>query len=82
MTIRQLSIILILLLGWGGVCGQVLISGVFDGPLTGGTPKMIEIYIYEDVSNLSIYGVESANNGNAPSGAEYTFPAVSRNAGD
>ncbi len=33
--------------------GQMLISGVVDGPLTNGTPKAIELYVYEDIADLS-----------------------------
>ncbi len=60
----------------------LLITGVFDGPLTGGLPKGIELYVTDDVADLSIYGVGSANNGGGTNGEEFTFPAVSATAGD
>lgn len=61
---------------------DIIISGVFDGPLTGGTPKGIELYVVNDIADLSIYGVGSANNGGGTDGEEYTLPAVSASAGD
>jgi hypothetical protein len=65
-----------------GSFGQDLIlTGVFDGPLTGGVPKVIELYVKNDIPDLSIYGVESANNGGAAAGAEFTFPVEAKSAG-
>ncbi len=57
------------------------ISGVIDGPLTGGTPKAIELYVVSDIPDLSIYGVGSANNGGGTDGQEFGFPAVAATAG-
>ena len=45
------------------VTGDMVISGVVDGPLTGGIPKAIELYVVNPIPDLSIYGVGSANNG-------------------
>lgn len=61
---------------------DLIISGVIDGPLSGGVPKAIELYAVNDIPDLSLYGVESANNGNPSAGAEFTFPAVSFPAGN
>jgi hypothetical protein len=47
---------------------------LIDGPLYGGTPKAIELYVYEDIVDLSIFGVGSANNGGGTDGEEFTFP--------
>lgn len=63
---------------------SLLLSAVYDGPLTGGHPKGVEIYVLEDIADLSLYGISSANNGagtTAPN-PEYNFPAISVNAGD
>lgn len=49
--------------------GQAVITAVFDGPLGGGTPKGIEIYLTQDVADLSTIGVASANNGGGSPGA-------------
>eukprot|EP01043_Picozoa_sp_COSAG02_P033481 COSAG02_NODE_2287_length_9213_cov_5.663375_3_plen_2061_part_01 len=51
------------------------ISAVFDGPMTGGLPKGVELYASCDVADLSAYGIGSANNGGGTDGEEYTFPA-------
>lgn len=61
--------------------GDLIITGVYDGPLTGGVPKGIELYASSTISDLSIYGVGSANNGGGTDGIEFTFPAVSVSAG-
>ncbi len=54
---------------------QLILTGVFDGPLSGGTPKGVEIYVVDDIADLSAYGLGSANNGGGTDGEEYTFPA-------
>jgi hypothetical protein len=35
-------------------CSGLIISGVIDGPLSGGLPKAIELYAASDVTDLSI----------------------------
>ncbi|MCB0546405.1 MAG: T9SS type A sorting domain-containing protein, partial [Phaeodactylibacter sp.] len=60
---------------------DLLLTGVFDGPLSGGTPKGVELYVLNDIADLSEYGIGSANNGGGTDGVEYTFPAVSASAG-
>ena len=60
---------------------DLIISGVVDGPLTGGLPKAIEFYALEDIPDLSVYGFGSANNGGGTDGVEFTFPAISVPAG-
>jgi predicted extracellular nuclease len=61
--------------------GTVVITGVVDGPLTGGLPKVIEVYAQTDVPDLGAFGLEAANNGAAATGPEFTFPSVSVSAG-
>ncbi|KGL62074.1 T9SS type A sorting domain-containing protein [Polaribacter sp. Hel1_85] len=60
---------------------DLLITGAFDGPNTGGTPKGIELYVANDIADLSIYGIGSANNGGGTDGEEFTFPSVAATAG-
>ena len=61
---------------------DMLISGVVDGPLPGGLPKAVEIYVVNDVSDLSRWGVSSANNGAGPTGSpEFVFGGGSAAAG-
>lgn len=66
----------------GGVTEALVISGVVDAQLTGGIPKAVEFYALDNISDLSVYGFGSANNGGGTDGEEFTFPAVSVNAGD
>jgi len=61
---------------------DLVITGVLDGPLPGGLPKAIELYAINDISDLSVYGLESANNGNPSAGVEFYFPADAVSAGD
>jgi len=56
---------------------NLLITGVLDGPLTGGTPKCIELYALNDIADLSIYSFGSANNGNGGGEIEFTVPSRS-----
>tara|TARA_R110002049_G_scaffold2846_6_gene23159 strand:+ start:15427 stop:17505 length:2079 start_codon:yes stop_codon:yes gene_type:complete len=53
---------------------DLLITGVIDGPLPSGYPKGIELFAKNKITDLSIYGIESAGNGAAAGGVEYTFP--------
>jgi hypothetical protein len=58
------------------------ITGVIDGPLPGGLPKAIELFVIKDIDDLSGFGVGAANNGGGSDGQEFTFPADSAKAGD
>jgi len=60
----------------GELTSDMVITGVFDGPLTGGTPKVIELYVIRDITDLSVFGVGNANNGGGSDGQEFTFPNV------
>lgn len=53
---------------------NLVITGVIDGPLAGGLPKAIQLYVLDDIADLSAYGLGSANNGNGSAGTEFTFP--------
>jgi hypothetical protein len=53
----------------------VVLTGAVDGPLSGGTPKAIELFAACDVYDLSAYGLGLANNGGGSDGQEYTFPS-------
>ena len=37
----------------------MILTGVLDGPLPGGLPKAIEIYVINDIPDISTYGIES-----------------------
>jgi|GEM_PF-3283829 len=64
-----------------GPNSALIITGVMDGPLSGGTPKVFAFYATQDIPDLSIFGVGVANNGGGSDGQEYTFPNDSVSAG-
>ncbi len=60
----------------GGMAGSgLIISGIGDGPLSGGQPKFVELYAAGPIADLGVYGLESVNNGAGIGLPEYTFPA-------
>jgi hypothetical protein len=62
--------------------GELIITAVYDATLTGGTPKGVELYVANDIADLSLYGISSAGNGSGTTVTpEFTFPAVSATAG-
>jgi hypothetical protein len=56
---------------------KIVITGIVDGNLTGGTPKAIELYALADIPNLSVFGIGTANTAGTNPGREYVFPATS-----
>ncbi|MFT5859520.1 MAG: hypothetical protein ACI865_001623 [Flavobacteriaceae bacterium] len=64
-----------------GAGAGLMITGAYDGPLSGGTPKGVELYAPAAIADLSNYGIGSANNGGGTDGEEFTFPAVAVPAG-
>ena len=68
---------------FGPTTNSLVITGVYDGPLTDGTPKGIELYVLQDIQDLSLFGISSVTNGKGTSdgNVEYNFPADVVNAG-
>lgn len=64
------------------VCGDLYFLGSIDGPLSGGTPKGVQLCASASIADLSVYGLESVTNGSGASSAEYTLPADPLNAGE
>jgi hypothetical protein len=60
---------------------ELIITGVIDGPITGGLPKAIELFATGNIPDLSAYGVGSANNGGGSDGEELTLTGQAK-AGD
>ncbi|MCP4279574.1 MAG: ExeM/NucH family extracellular endonuclease [Alteromonas sp.] len=54
---------------------DLVIRGVIDGPLSGGVPKAVELFVVNDIADLSTYALGTANNGGGTDGEEFTFPA-------
>ena len=65
------------LCAYWGFSQSLIITSVFDGPLTGGRPKGVELFSLSSIHDLSVYGIGSANNGGGSDGEEFTFPADS-----
>ena len=65
---------------YGPATNSLIITGVFDAK-NGSSPKGVEMYVKNNIDDLSLYGVGSANNGGGTDGQEFTFPAVSATAG-
>jgi hypothetical protein len=69
-------------LSFNSTAQDLMITGVADGDLTGGTPKAIELYVVNDIPDLSTYGIDIAFNGATSAGAPgYNFPADAVTAG-
>lgn len=79
---KQITLLITLFLASCTVFAQdLVITGIFDGNLTGGTPKAIEIYALNDIADLSTYGFSNSSNGNGISEVEFAFSG-SATAGD
>lgn len=56
---------------------NLILTGVFDAQANGlASAKGVEVYAKDDIPDLSIYGLGSANNGGGSDGKEFTFPNV------
>ena len=49
---------------------RLLLTGVVDGPLAGGTPKSLELFAVTDITDLSDWGLGVASNGGGSPGVE------------
>ena len=78
---KKLLMIFAVVLMASPAAAQLVITGVMDGPLPYGVPKMVELYACDDIADLSIYGLGCANNGGGTDGVEFTFPADAMAAG-
>ncbi len=58
------------------VHAQLQLTGIVHGPLTG-APKALELRSTEDIEDLSVFGIGTANNGTGSPGIEWSFPEVS-----
>jgi hypothetical protein len=68
---------------FGAVTNSLVITGVYDGSLSGGTPKGVSIFVLKEIADLSLFGVSSVSNGGGSSAGtiEFSFPDVSVAAG-
>lgn len=58
-------------------CDRLVVTGIFDGPLPGGEPQGVELFVTRDIPDLSLFGFGSITNGNGSSGVEVDFPRIS-----
>ena len=66
-----------------GQCNDAYIAGLMDGHTMSSTPKFVLICAINDIPDLSIYSLGSANNGSGTTEpGEYTFPDDALSAGD
>lgn len=66
---------------FGPPSNSLALTAIFDGPVNS-NPKGVELTALEDIADLSLYGLGSANNGGGTDGQEFTFPSVSLTRGD
>ena len=68
---------------FGEITNSMIITGAYDGSLTGGTPKGIELYVLKDIADLSLFGISSVSNGGGSTAGtiEFPFPSVAATAG-
>ena len=68
---------------FGAPTNSMIITGVYDGSLSGGTPKGVEVYVLTDIADLSLFGVSSVGNGGGSTAGnvEFAFPAGPATAG-
>ncbi len=79
---RMLHLFSALLISFGvSAQSDLVITGVMDGPLSGGTPKVLELYVMSDVADASTYSVYRYSNGGTSAYSVYTFPAIALTAG-
>ena len=52
----------------------LLLTGIIDGPLPGGTPKALELYTLCEILDLSAYGLGRSTNGLGSGGLQYSLP--------
>ena len=60
---------------------DLIITGVIDGPLSGGYPKIVELYVINDVADASSYSLNRYSNGGTSASSFFTFPASALTAG-
>ena len=62
---------------------SLTLTGIMDfsTPAGGLSGKAIQLTANQNISDLSVYGMGSANNGGGTDGQEYTFPSISINTG-
>jgi hypothetical protein len=74
---KKLLMLLAVVLMASPAAAQLVITGVLDGPLSGGTPKVIELTACDD-EDLGNFTLATAANGNAEFNMGYSFTLPSQ----
>lgn len=83
MKLRFLMAVATLVACFSGTAkADLILTGVMDATLSGGTPKVVEFYATADIADLSIYGIELVSNAGSSAGAVETAFSGSLSAGD
>ena len=78
---KHVPALLVLVSASSAQASDITITGVIDGPLSGGTPKAVELFVINDIPDLSVCGLGAANNGGGTDNQEFTFPSDAATAG-
>ena len=57
-----LSFLTITFMSYNYAYSQLIITGIMDGDLTGGEPKVVELYATEDIADITTYSLEGVFN--------------------
>ena len=83
MKLRFLMAVATLVAGLSSTAkADLIMTGVMDATLSGGTPKVVEFYATADIADLSIYGIELVSNAGSSAGMVETAFEGSISAGD
>ncbi len=66
----------------GATTGDLVITGVIDGPLPGGLPKAVELYAVNNIADLSDYGLRVRQQWRRDRWRGVHLPSNQRDAGD
>lgn len=60
----------------------LVITGIVDGNLAGGSPKFVEVVATENIADLSVFSMQLFSNGNPVAGNTNALPAIALSQGD
>ena len=66
----------------GSLSNALRLRGVMDFDLFGSNGKAFHLYVQQDISDLSVFGIGVANNGGGSDGQEQILPVMSVSEGD
>jgi hypothetical protein len=60
---------------------NMILSGIMDDE-GAGAPRLVEVWVKDNIADMSKYGLGCANNGGGSDGVEFDFPAIPASKGD